>query len=104
MRYYNSIVCFFILSICIVISLLYFANITRNIEKENKILKSKINFLKDQVNINEIEYSLHSSYENLQKLQKIYFKQKTENFSLTRISYFNLKNKNIENFYEVGIK
>ena len=104
MKYYKAIISLFILNIFIVISLLYVANITRSIEKENYFLKKKINYIKDQININEIEYSIYSSYEYLQKLQKIYLPEKNKNNLNERISYFDLKNKDVKNLYTIGIK
>ena len=73
MRYYSTIIFLFVSSIFAVILLLYFANITRNFEKENFVLLSKIKKTEDQININEIELSFYSSYEYLLKMQKIYF-------------------------------
>ena len=67
MRYYSAIIFLFISSIFSVLLLLYFANTTRNIEKENLILLSKIKKLEDQININEIELSYYNSYEYLIK-------------------------------------
>jgi len=104
MKYYSAIIPLFILNILVVISLLYFANLTRNIEKENYFLKKKISYIKDQININEIEYSIYSSYEYLHKLQKIYLPEKNKNNLNERISYFDLKNKDVKNLYTVGIK
>ena len=69
----TAIISFFCLGMFSIILLLYFANLTRNIEKQNYSLEKKINYTKDQININEIEYSLYNSYEYLQKMQKIYF-------------------------------
>ena len=70
MRYFSAIISLFGLSILAIICLLYFGNITRNIEKENYILQEKISNIKDQININEVEFSLYNSYEYLQKMQK----------------------------------
>ena len=72
MRYYSTIIFLFVSSIFAVILLLYFANITRNFEKENLVLLSKIKKIEDQININEIELSFYSSYEYLLKMQNIY--------------------------------
>ena len=101
MKYYNTIISLFFLSIFLILLLLYFANITRNIEKENYSLKKKINYIEDQININEIEYSLYNSYEYLVKLQKIYFNESINIKDNQRISFDNLKNKNIEYFHTV---
>ena len=84
--------------------LLYFANITRNIEKENFVLLSKIKKLEDQININEIELSYYNSYEYLMKMHKIYFEIPEEKNLNNRISFHNFKNNNLENLHTVGIK
>lgn len=104
MKYYSTITSFFIMSFFTIICLLYLGNISRVLEKENTILKTKINFMKDQVNINELEYSLFNNYNYLKKLQKIYFDtQEAESFD-NRLSFYDLKNKNLENIYNVGIR
>ena len=104
MKYYSAIISLFTLSIFATISLLYLGNITRKIQKENTILVNDINFIKDQININEIEYSLYNNYEYLQKMQKIYLTDLNGEIINNRISFKSLKNKNIENFYTVGTK
>jgi len=104
MRYYSAIIFLFISSIFSVFLLLYFANITRNIEKENFVLLSKIKKIEDQININEIELSFYNSYEYLLKMQKIYFEIPEENYLNQRISFYNFKNKNSDSLYTVGIK
>ena len=80
MRYYSTIIFLFVSSIFAVVLLLYFANITRNIEKENFVLLSKIKKIEDQININEIELSFYNSYEYLLKMQKIYFEIPEKNY------------------------
>ena len=104
MKYYSAIISLFTLSIFAITSLLYLGNITRKIQKENNILINNIHFIKDQININEIEYSLYNSYEYLQKMQKIYLKESNDEIISNRVSFKSLKNKNLENFYTVGIE
>ena len=104
MRYYSTIIFLFVSSVFVVILLLYFANITRNIEKENFVLLDKIKKTEDQININEIELSFYNSYEYLQKMQKIYFEIPEQNYLNQRISFYNFKNKNSESLHTVGIK
>jgi len=104
MKYNSAIISLFTLSIFAIISLLYLGNITRKIQKENNILINNIHFIKDQININEIEYSLYNSYEYLQKMQKIYLKESNDEIISNRVSFKSLKNKNLENFYTVGIE
>ena len=104
MRYYSAIIFLFVSSIFSVLLLLYFANITRNIEKENFVLSSKIIKLEDQININEIEFSYYNSYEYLIKMHKIYFEITDEKNLNNRISFHNFKKQNLENLHTVGIK
>ena len=104
MRYYSAIIFLFVSSIFAVLLLLYFANITRNIEKENVVLENKIKKTKDQININEIEFSFYNSYDYLIKMHKIYFKIPKENNLNNRISFHNFKKQNLENLHTVGIK
>ena len=104
MRYYSTIIFLFSSSIFAVFLLLYFANITRNIEKENLVLLSKIKKTEDQININEIELSFYSSYEYLLKMQKIYFEIPERNYLNQRISFHNFKNNNSESLYTIGTK
>ena len=104
MRYYSAIIFLFISSIFSVLLLLYFANITRNIEKENFVLLSKIQKLEDQININEIEFSYYMSYEYLTKMHKIYFQIPEENNFNNRISFHDFKKQNLENLHTVGMK
>jgi hypothetical protein len=104
MKYSKSIIPFLALSVVCIILLLHFANITRKVEKDNSNLKDKIIYVQDQININEIEYSIFISYDYLSKLQKIYFENdEIENFD-NRISFNDLKKNNLNNFFTVGMK
>ena len=104
MKYYSTIASLLTLSVLTTVSLLYFANVTRSIEKENLALKEQIEYFEDQLNINEIEFNLYNSYDYLKKMQKIYFVQSKNNNLNSRINYFDLQKQNIENFYRIGIK
>ena len=104
MRYYSTIIFLFVSSIFAVVLLLYFANITRNIEKENFVLLSKIEKLEEQININEIEFSYYKSYEYLIKMHKIYFEIPEKNNFSNRISFHDFKKQNLESLHTVGIK
>jgi hypothetical protein len=104
MKYNSAIISLFTLSVFAIVTLLYLGNLSRKIEKENIVLKEKINFIQDQININEIEYNLLSSYNYLKKLQLIYFDDKNIYSLDNRISFNNLKKKNIKNIYTVGTK
>ena len=103
MKYSRGIFFLFFLSFLSIISLLYLSKVNRDIEKSNFILKSKINIIKHQININEIEYSLFSSYEYLTKLQKLYL-ENFDNGISNRISFVDFKRKDKDNIFNVGIK
>ena len=105
MRYYNAILSLIILNILTVLFLLYMGNVSRKIEKQNYNLEKTINFFNNQININEIEFSLYHNYNYLKKLQKIYFdNEKLEIFSNQRLSYNDILRKNIKNIGTVGMQ
>jgi len=104
MKYSKAIPSFFVLSIFIIILLLHFANITRKIEKENYVLKNQINNIQEQININEIEFSVFNSYEYLLKMQSIYL-EKNDNVTFdNRISFNDFKDKDLKNLLKIRIK
>ena len=103
MKYYSTLISLFILNVFSIILLLYFANITRNLEKENLVINSKINFLEGQININEIEYSLYNSYDFLQKMKKIYLNDSDNQDYNNRISFYDLKTNYVDYLYTIGI-
>jgi len=104
MKYSKAIPSFFVLSIFIIILLLHFANITRKIEKENYVLKNQINNIQEQININEIEFSVFNSYEYLLKMQSIYL-EKNDNVTFdNRISFNDFKDKDLKNLMKIRIK
>ena len=103
MKYYSAIIFSFALSLLSVMSLLYLGKISREMEKDNIVLKEQIDFMQDQININEIEYSLFISYNYLKKLQKIYFSEENSSSLNNRISFYDLKKK-FENFHTVGTR
>jgi len=105
MRYFSAISSLIVLNIITVLSLLYLGNISRNIEKQNYTLEKKINFINDQIGINEIEFSLYHNYAYLKKLHKIYFDFKQfETFSNKRLNFNDVQKNNLENIYTVGTR
>ena len=104
MKYYSTIIFSFLLSFLFIIVLLYLGNISREIEKNNITLKEKINFIQDQIDINEIEYSLFISYTYLKKLQKIYFNEENVSSLNNRISFYDLEKQKFENFHTIGTR
>jgi len=105
MRYFSAISSLIVLNILTVLFLLYLGNVSREIEKQNYTLEKKINFLNDQISINEIELNLLTSYEYLKKLHKIYFdNEQSESFSSKRLSFNDIQKDNLENIYTVGTR
>ena len=105
MRYFSAISSLIVLNILTVLSLLYLGNVSREIEKQNYTLEKKINFINDQISINEIEFSLYNNYEYLKKLHKIYFDfENFETFSNKRLSFSDIQKENLENIYTVGTR
>ena len=103
MRYFSAISSLILLNILTVLFLLYLGNVSRDIEKQNYTLEKKINFINDQISINEIEFSLYTNYEYLKKLHKIYFDfEKFETFSNKRLNFSDIQKENLENLYTVG--
>ena len=84
--------------------LLYVGNAAGKIEKKNFELETKISIIQDQVNVNEIEYTFYNSYNYLKKLQKIYLKDSSINFTNQRVSYKYFEKKNLDIFHTVGTK
>ena len=104
MKYSSAILTFLTLSTIVIILLLYFANITRKIEKENFTLNNQINIIKDQLNINEIEYNIYNNYEYLVKMKKLYFDNNININYDNRISFNDLESKNLNDFIAAGIR
>ena len=103
-KYLSTTLTLIFLSFLTVLMLLYVGNINRKIEKDNSLLKDRIIFIQEQVNINEIEYTFYNSYNYLKKLQTIYLKETGNDFINKRVSYKHFENKNLDIFHTVGIK
>ena len=104
MKYYTAIKILFISSIFIVMFVLYFANITRTIEKDNNSLLKNIKFIKEQININQVEFTLYNSYEYLKKMHKVYLNDVDDYNIKNVVSFSEIKNNNFEDLHFVGIK
>ena len=103
MKYFTAIVTLLGLNIITVITLLYFNNISKNIEKENKLLEIQISKFNEELKINEVEFTLHSQSSYLKKLQKIYFDTRnTNSFENTRINLKDLEKKELKKIYMVS--
>ena len=93
MRYSAAIIIIIILNLFSVLTLIYYSNLSSEIENKNEIIITKILKLENQIKINEIEYILHNDYSYLKKMQKIYNEDYEYNLNNERImSYKNFKN------------
>ena len=103
MKYFTAIATLLGLNLVSVITLLYFSDIAKEIEKENKILEMQILKFNKQLKINEVEFTLHSRPSYLKKLQKIYFDiENSDSFENTRIDLIDFEKKDLRNIYMVS--
>ena len=103
MKYFTAIATLLGLNIIAVITLLYFSNISKKIEKENKLLEIQISKLNEELKINEVELTLHSQSSYLEKLQKIYFDTNNINsLENTRINLKDFEKKELRKIYMVS--
>lgn len=86
-----------LLNLIIVFFMIYLANITRGIEKNNEDLVLEIDKIKENIHINKIELTFHKNNDYLNKLHQIYFSYKNKNDYLNLISINNLSEK--DNFF-----
>ena len=103
MKYFTAIATLLGLNLVSVITLLYFSGISKEIEKENKILEMQILKFNKQLKINEVEFTHHSQRSYLKKLQKIYFDtDDIDSFENTRINLIDFEKKDLRNIYMVS--
>ena len=103
MKYFTAIATLLGLNLVSVITLLYFSGISKEIEKENKILEMQILKFNKQLKINEVEFTLHSRPSYLKKLQKIYFDtDNIDSFKNTRMNLIDFEKKELRNIYTVS--
>ena len=104
MKYLTTIITLIVLNIIAVISLLYFGDISREIEKKNKQLIVRISEFQEQLEVNEVEFNLYNNYSYLKQLQNIYFDFETTNsLGHNRISLQDFQNKELTNVYKVQL-
>ncbi|HJO13159.1 MAG: hypothetical protein HVK41_03570 [Pelagibacteraceae bacterium] len=103
MKYFTAIATLLGLNLISVITLIYFSGISKEIEKENKILEMQISKFSKQLKINKVEFTLHSRPSYLKKLQKIYFDtDNVDSFENTRIKLIDFEKKDLRNIYMVS--
>ena len=88
MKYSKQIIILMIVNIVMAFLLIFIGHQARNIEISNSILENKINKIKEQIDINKIEYTFHTNPEYLKKLYELYH-QDIENFQESKIISYN---------------
>ena len=102
MKYYTIGFIFFFLSLLAILVLLYFGSITRQVEKDIDLIKSKINILNDKLKVNELEYSAYINPGYLNKLSKVYLIQDYDkNVELNIVDIQVFKTNRIHKIYKV---
>ena len=103
MKYFTAITTLLVFNIIAVISLLYFSNVSKEIEKENKLLEMQISKFNEQLKINEVEFNLHNQFSYLKKLQEIYLDNYISDlYESTRINLKDFEKKELKNIYMVS--
>ena len=103
MKYLTTIITFISLNIFAVISLLYFGDISRKIEKKNKQLILEISEFQEQLEINKVEFNLYNNYSYLKQLQNIYFDfEKINSPGHNLISLKDFQNREFVSVYRVN--
>ena len=102
MKYYTTGFILLSFSFCLILLLLYFGGLTRQAEKDIDIIKSKIKYLDNKIQVNELEYVAHTSPDYLKKIGQIYLLNKyDDNSKLNIISIEDFKTKNLHKVFKV---
>ncbi len=73
MRYSKQIVFFLFINFIVVFLSIFTGNLTRNLEVSNNQIQQNIESEKEQLQINQIEFSFYNNLNYLEKLHNIYF-------------------------------
>ena len=71
MKYTKSIIFFLIINLILVFSIIFIANNTREIEKNNVYFKMKISKISENLKINKIELATHQNSSYLKNLYEL---------------------------------
>ena len=98
MKYTKSILAFLFLNLLLVFSMIFIANKTRDIEKNNNILNKQIFKIAEDVKINKIELITHKNSSYLKKLYSLYFSESKNSYvpNIVSIEQLITKDKNIK--------
>ena len=75
MKYTKLIITFLFINLMLVFSMIFIANNTREIEKNNNNLKIKISKISENLKINKIELATYKNNSYLKELYSLYFSE-----------------------------
>ena len=98
MKYTKLILTFLFINLLLVFSMIFIANNTREIEKNNNNLKIKISKISENLKINKIELATYKNSLYLKVLYSLYFAEIKNNSvsEIVKIDQFLKKDKNIK--------
>ena len=86
-RYSKQILILMIINLIIAFLLIFIGHNAREIELSNKRIAKQINQIKDEININKIEYTFHTNAKYLKKIYQIYSSSIEDNEDSTILSF-----------------
>ena len=104
MKYSKSILVLMIINIFTALILIFIGHQTRNLEIINSSLIENIDKKKQEININQIEYSLHNDNKYLEKLFSIYQSETYQNNQTKVINLSEFSNYNNKKILKVKLK
>ena len=97
-KYTKAIIIFIFINILLIFSMIFIANKSRELEKDNSYLSIKIEEIKENIKINKIELITHKNNSYLEKLYSLYFNKSDDPIipNILSLNQLSKKNKNIE--------
>ena len=104
MKYTKHIIFLFFINLILVFLSIFIGNLTRKLEISNNLINQDIQKYKEQLKINEIEFSFYNNTDYLKKLHNIYFSFEEENLENKIYSFSNISNINNDSVVFVNLK
>ena len=98
MKYTKLITGFLFLNLVLVFLMIFIANKTRELEKNNQKIKIEISKISDDIKINKIELITHKNSNYLTKLYSLYFSDQEKRTlpNIISLNQFSKDNRNIK--------
>ena len=102
MKYFTAIITLIFLNFFTIIGVLYIGSNSSLIQQENEKLINNIMKEKEQLKINEVEYSYHNNFLYIKKLYNIYYDfDPNKIISNKRLTLNDFQNNKVKNVYQV---